>query len=360
MKIADLFAEIGFKYDSIKLREVSKLIGDLNIASIIGATSLATLGAGISKLMTSADQTATTMLNLKEATNLDPTRVQQLDVFFQQFGANAGEAAEALHRLNTLRLQVLQGTGNAQPFILAGLSPQTETLKLLDQIHEKFKDSRFLEQWAGKFAPAAKSLEEIKASWKEMIANQFGFSSDMLRGLDSSNAEWQKQFNILTMTEEEMRKNAEAHKQWVGAVHDLNIEFQKMVTNLTPIAIDIMKIVDATAQWLNKTHGIQDFFTTMGRGIHNGIEGFGTLTNFTKAGLMNAQSFLTQNAVVNPARLHNELVKDWSGSVDKSRTVTVQTGPITVHAKDPEDFVHRFDAVWKRELMKDIQFGQQT
>lgn len=344
MKIADLFAEVGFKFDSLKLKEVSKIIGDLNVSSIITATSLTSLGVGIAKVMEAAGKTSIKMLELKEATGLDPMRLQQLDTYFQEFGANAGDATQALYNLNKMRLNVLQGTGNPQPFILTGLSPTTETLKLFEQIHERFSDTKFLERWASSFATGAKSLDEMRAAWKDMIANQFGIPTSMLRGLDQSNEKWMSQFKILGLVNHELMANAEVHAQWVLAVNDLNIEVQKLVTNLAPVAIQVLKIVEGFAQWANKTQAIGNFF-----------ERLGIIKTYAQATAMNIQDALNQ-PFVGMGKFRNELRKAYSPASQQTNHFNV-----IVHATDVKDFVHKFDIEMRKKLMNaDIQFGQQT
>jgi len=344
MKIAELFAEVGFKFDSIKLREVTKLLGNLNLSSVVGATSLATLGKGIASIMDQASKASVALLNLREATGLDPLRLHQLDVYFQKFGASAGEAQQAIYNLNKLRLEVLQGRGDAQPFIMTGLSPTTDTLKLLDQIHEKFSDTSFLKNWAGSFAQGAQSLQEMRAAWKDMIASQFGFTSSMLRGLDQSNEKWKDQLKILGLNLEEVKANAEVHEKWVGAMNDLNLETQKLVTNLTPIAIEVLKIVEATTRWVDNTKILENLLK---RGVTN-VKAYGYMAH--EVG--NKGSQFIKDIIPN---LRGMLLP----SVDRQMK---QTNNVTVHvnANNPEEFVTKFDSVFKKYLSNaDIQFGQQ-
>jgi len=347
MKIAELFAEVGFKFDSIKLHEVSKILGDLNLASVVGVTSLVTLGKGIQNVMETASKASISLLELKEATGLDPLRLHQLDVYFQQFGADAGEAQRAIYNLNKLRLEVLQGKGDPQPFIMTGLLPTTDTLKLLDQIHEKFSDDSFLKNWAGSFAQGAKSLQEMRAAWKDMIANQFGIPTSMLRGLDQSNEKWKEQANILGMNLDELKANAEVHETWVRAANDLNLEMQKLTSNLAPIVIQVMKIADAFITWENKTQAIQGFF-----------ERLGVIGTFIKAGAMDVNNSLQsgRNTAWNLGTAARETVKERIGAFKQ------QTNNVTVHVNSntPEEFIKKFDQVWKRYIAgSDIQFGQQ-
>jgi len=345
MKVAELFAEVGFKFDSIKLREVGKLLGDLNLSSIIGATSLTALGLKIVDVMGAASKASVALLNLKQATGLDPVRLQQLDVYFQKFGASAGEAQQALYNLNKLRLEVLQGKGDPQAFILTGLLPTTDTLKLLDQIHEKFSDTSFLKNWAGSFAQGAQSLQEMRAAWKDMIANQFGIPSSMLRGLDQSNEKWREMSKILALNEEEIRLNAEVHEKWVASMNDLNVEIQKVVTNLTPIAIEVLKIVDAVVILENKFQVLGGF-----------IERLKIIGTFTKAA---AADF--NNSILSKRDKFNRFLNPVPANSPAGQSMK-QTNNVTVHvnANNPEEFVTKFDSVFKKYLSNaDIQFGQQ-
>lgn len=347
MKIAELFAEVGFKFDSLKLKELSSLISNLNVSSMVSTASLGKLAAEIGKTMEAASKTSIAMLQLKEATGLDPLRLQQLDVYFQQFGAQAGEAQSALYNLNKLRLSVLQGNGNPQPFILTGLSPTTDTLKLLDQIHERFSDPTFLQNWAKSFATSAKSLEEMRAAWKDMIANQFGIPTSMLRGLDQSNEKWKEQLKILGLIDSDLQKGADLHAAWVMAAHDLSISFQKLSLDLAPIVIALANLLDKTVRLIDTIGTKTGAFEKIADVLDVPRTGGQTLKDII--GLSNAPSRFIIN------ELNKMRIRNTGNSGNQTNNINLH-----INSNTPEEFIKRFDEVWKRYILNaDVQFGQQ-
>ncbi len=359
MKIADLWADVGFKFDQVKLRDLNKIIGDLRISSILGATSLGSLALGTQKIVSDATKASLELAKLKEATGLDPVRIQQVDTYFQSWGASAGEAANALHHLNQVRLEVLSGEGDPRPFVMTGLVPTTDTLTLLNQIHERFSDTSFLKNWAASFAPGAKSLDEMRAAWKEMIANQFGIPTSMLRGLSASNEEWEKQYKLLALNADEITRAADAHKEWTTNVHNLNVELTKMGANLAPLGTLAARVAGSVAKTINNSVGMKNLqqIGGMGNAFFKLMDLGDSIKNKEVAGSDNVRSRVMK--IMDESGLDHMMRQPQATGV-QDNSVKVTTGPITVHAKDGEDFGDKFHDYLQEQMRKDIQFGQQT
>lgn len=345
MKLLDLFAEVGFKFDSMKVAEFTHLLGELNVSSIIGAGSVVALGESIKGLLDQAGQTSTAMANLNASTGLDPARVQQFEVFSQSLGAAKGSATSFLASLNKLRFDVLYKGANPQAFNLLGLSPKTETLTLLDQINARFNDNKFIDQYANSVGMVGKSYDEVRAQLKTYLASTLGASEDQMRSLTASRDIYKSQFSILHLNNDEINTSTENTRQWILAVNGLNVELQKTAITILPGLTQALK--DFT-----EGSGFQTFvdaMNTIGRAV--GI--LGLAGQWTKIGLMNTQSALTQ-PLIGAGRLGNAVRNE----ISKMQTNNII---VHVHADDPHEFVKKFDTTFKKYLANaDSQWSLQS
>ena len=347
MKIADLFAEVGFKFDTIKLHEVTKLIGDLNVSSIVGATSVASLGMEIKKMIDSTAEVSSNLKTINANTGINNQFTQQFENAAEALGSSKENADGFLTSLSALQEKIRLGQGGAQAFQLMGFLR-------LDPVSFNKIVGRTEDLTKAIFKALSKPLrsgtpEQIQNQIRDRayIANLLSLSPDMNKAAQNP-AFFQEMLKFKTLSNEEIQNSAKNTQAWVEATKNVNMEFTKLAITILP------NLTAAVNAFMNnggfKT--LVDTLSTLGRAGNAFSIGFGALTNFTKAGLMNVASAASQ-PLINAQKLGHE--------IQRLASINVSTGPITVHANNPEEFTKRFDAVWKKELSKaDIQFGQQT
>lgn len=331
MKIADLFAEIGFKFDTIKLREVSKLIGDLNISSIIGATSLVALGEGIKDLITQSSQASSSLLTLQANTGVNTDFAQQFEKASLALGASKDSADGLINSLSKIK------SGLALP---GGTVPYG--LRLMGFTKEDFQGSledniRMISARLSKSRPAANASQAAKEQWQGLLSNvaqSFGTSAEQFKVLLNPEL-GNTMHQMLTMSHQDLLTNQEATRQWQVAVQNVNQEFQNST-------IPLLKQITLLLKDFNVGGGLQN----LDRILKNIGDEFEIIHNFLKAGLLNIGSAASY-PLINQARLGNELKKDFSAPVTN---VKINVAPITIQANDQQEFVKRFDAHFKNYM----------
>lgn len=343
MKIADLFAEITFKWDTMKLNDFIGAVGKLNLSSLISAGTVAKLGSTIKDLLVDADKTSSALQTLSKSTGLDTNYIQKFEVFSESMGSTKEEADQFLATLNKIKFSISQGLGGERPFIIAGIDPFQEQTKLIEDINKKLSDDKFLKQWAGNFAKGAQNIKEMRAAFISFLGEGMGASPSMLKTLSSPDLVKQlsEASSIIVMTEQEIAKAAEMHKNWVLAAHDLNISFVKLATDLNPIIVAMTRLADETVRWADAVGRSSGFFKGLAD-VLNVPENVGKVLNEIKSSFAEGNKY------------------DFWGRLKPEQTGKGMTNNITVtvHSSTPEEFVKRFDPVWKKYIKDaEVQFG---
>lgn len=350
MKIAELFAEVGFKFDTVKLRDVTKAIGDLNISTLVSIGSVVALGNTIKNLVVDSVQASSALTTLSNATGLDTDYIQRFEKFAVTLGSTKEEADSFLSSIGKLQLAISQGRGDSTPFVLLGINPMGKSKEeLATLINQRLSDENFLRQWAGKFAKDAKGIDEIRAELKRQVGNSLGISDSLLKPLSSK--DFNKELNPLTSsftikTSEEINNALLAQREFLTVTENLNTEFQRTADVLLPS-------ITAALRGFKDDGGLKsliDGLATVGRAF----EILGITGQYIKVGLMGIEDLKTRG-LLGATQLGQHIRGE--------RTAGAQTNhvSVTVHSNTPEEFVRRFDPVWKKYVANaDLQFGQST
>lgn len=332
MKIADLYAEVGFKFDTLKLKDMVRSIGNLNLASVLGTTSLAGLGKVLKDITEQTAETSKTLLTLSKTTGLDTDYIQKFSTFSEMMGASKEEAQGFLSTLSQIKFRIAQGLGGEQPFVIAGINPFGTMEETIAKINERLKDDTFLRKWSGQFAKGAKDIEQMRAAFITFLGQGLGASANMLKPLS---ADMEKMNKISVLTKKNIEDSAAATAQWVEAMNNLNIEFQKLATNILPFLKYGSKVLTSLTETVNKHKVIQK------------IEAYSPLVNIGK--------------LLEIIEKRKEL--DANKTLDGSKNIKTQNNNFTVNVttSSPEDFAKKFEAIMRKSLANaDLQFGQQT
>lgn len=117
MKIAELFAELGFKTESsdkTKLRDFANVLGDLNLASLAAAAGLGVAGAAIITLSEEASKYAIGLENFSTITGLSTDKIQAWEKAVERAGGTTDDFRSSLKAIQRLMTEIQLGsnTGN--------------------------------------------------------------------------------------------------------------------------------------------------------------------------------------------------------------------------------------------------------
>lgn len=347
MKIADLFAEIGFKFDTMKLKEATKLIGDLNISSIISTGAVAALGEKIKDLLIQSSATASALTTLNKATGLPTDYIQRLEKFSHAMGSTKEEADGLITSLSQIKLKIAQTGEGALPFQIAGINPNQSIEGIIQDLNKFISNPESLKKWAARAGMSTSAnQDEMVAAFMSSLGAGMGVSPSMLKTLGSK--DFTKEMNastssFITKTPDQIKEANEVSKQFVIASENLQTSFETLASTVLPE-------ITALIKEFNESEGIK----TLGdaaKTLLRAVEILGLAGQWLKIGAMNFNNAL-QQPLIGASKFGNEVRK----VLHMNNSIQV-----TVHSNTPEEFVRNFDPVWKKYINRaDIQFQQST
>ena len=250
MNIAELFILLGFKADTMKLKEFVSAVGSLNMSSVMSAVGLGVLYEGISKIMGIADSAGMGIWNFSQVTGIASKEVQQFSNYSEEMGATADEAKNSLANLQMSMAKVKLGEGNIRPFYMMGVDlNEKDIFKTMIQIQNFLKNS------------------PMDATLKRMIVAEAGVAQGLIPVLENTKdltAEMVKQGYI---NDQEIEKTREFHKvnRELGA--DMIILWTQIGAVLTPFVDGLTKISDLLLKITRTGKGWGNLFGTLGKDL---------------------------------------------------------------------------------------------
>lgn len=278
MNIGELFIELGFKADTMKLKEFMHAVGELNMSSIAGAVGLGGLYEATKRIMDIADKTAMSIFGYTQVTGLSGKQMQQFSNYAKEMGMSAEDAEGSLKNLQMTMFNVKIGQANPRPFALTGMDPnEKDPIKSLQQLQDYVK--------------ATKELDPAIHRW---IVNDLGVSESMLLILKASDRITDSINKQPFATDKEINKIVEYHKVLSKLGTDINLLFVRWGASLTPVIVELDKLAVTMLEILRTGEGWKKLFAEIGHIIAK----LSPLLNFLKiadVGLKIAEKSIEKN-----------------------------------------------------------------
>jgi len=333
-KIADVYAEVNWKFDQVKLREVAKYIGDLSLASVISATSLTGLGLAIKDLIEQTGQLAVGLATIHSTTGIDTTFLQKFENASYELNSTKTSADALVNSLSKIKAG-LNSPGGKVPFGLIRLGFTKEDFQgtLEDNL-------RMIWTRLGKTKPPEGASQAAKEAWQGLLneyASTFGVSAEQFMAM-SNPAMGAKYEASPYLNESELKNNIDAMTAWKTSVVDLNSDLERLVTTLTPALQKITEALDKFTQGTNKALSTSPAQSKdMEKKIQDYIMG-GYLKDLDIKGLLS------------PIKLKKDIP---GGS-----PVTINMPSVTIIANNVAEIEKWFETNWKKMMVKAAnQFG---
>ena len=332
-KVAEVYAQVDWRFDQVKLRDVAKYIGDLNVSSIISAGSVAALGVGLKDLI---DQTAGVANNLNilaTTTGVNPQFIQKIEHAAYVLGSSKSAADSWISSLSSLQQKLMMAQGDQRFFTAAqmlGVDP-ISFQKIIGNTEDLAMAVKKILA-APNDATDRNTYERIQRT-KTWLASMVSVSPDLLTAFQ--HPDFDKQYNDFKgLSNSEIQQNITSTEAWREVVDKVNVEFQEMATHTLPILTAAVK--DFTDNGGLK--GILDLIKAVSEDIYK-IELIGGIgSNFIKKAFINAST--SEQAAKN----------DEMKEMQREKNITITTGSITVHAKDSADFGKKFQDEFTKAL----------
>jgi hypothetical protein len=248
MTVGELFITLGFKADTMKLKDFMNAVGELNMRSVMSAVGLGTLYEATAKIMGIADQAGMSVWNFAETTGISGKSMTQFAYYAEQMGSSVEDAQASLKNLQMAMFNVSIGRGNMEPFILTGIDPT----KVKDQFEVLQKIGEFLR------GPASDAV-------KRMVVAEFGLSESMipvLKNTQSLNQALKGMGYIYDTEIKKVREFHQANKELGQSLQQLAMFGAKL---LTPTVNALQKIASGAAHIARREGGWGEFFGGLAR-----------------------------------------------------------------------------------------------
>jgi len=225
--IGELFIELFFKADTIKLKDFINSVGELNMSSIASSLGLAGLYDGLNKILTASSATAIGLHTFGAETGISTEKIDQFDNATRKAGLGADVFKNAVKGMQN-KLTEMQLTGAGSGFLsnILGINPY-EAIDEIDMVEKTINRIK----------------EQFKPSMRSWAMGQAGLPSELL-AVDFSKAR-QERFQSEDQTAKLM--------DYVKATTDLTIAIEALRDD---IAVFIAPLITATAGEISKINKI--------------------------------------------------------------------------------------------------------
>lgn len=173
MQIAKLFARIGLKVDSDKLKKFKEQLGNVVNTFKVAGVAAAAFTASVVAISKEAMDAAAAFKQFESETGASAQQLQRWQAVADQTN-NSGEAlAQTIRNIAQNREAIRLGKGNISAFQMLGIDPNQDPFQILEQLRDKTRGMN-------------------EAMRKNILAGA-GVSSELLRVLELSN----DQFDIM-------------------------------------------------------------------------------------------------------------------------------------------------------------------
>lgn len=354
MKIGELFFGIGLDVDQVKLNDVVKDIGKLNVNSLLAAVGIGAMVDGLKQIMDVGSNLTEPLYKFNQETGLSGQRMQQWSEYAQKFGASGDMISSSLAGLQKKMAAMKFGDSS----LLSGIY-------LLQQAGANINQADLNDPFSF-LGKATEGLQKIKPELRTYVAGLLGLNDQLLL-LKSFNGADQ----MPAPTPEQIQNIRDYNSAWT----ETGIMIKQVMTDIaSEFAPDLKNLAQVV-------HG---FFTQLhedGRTLRLGIEEWvGIIALFT--GPLGQVGYIL--AMIS---LHLKEIKDFGANLigvngvsagdlwksdlqrapgglglsggSKGNNVT-QHNAITIIAHNIEDIEHKFVAFMEKTIAKSFYQNSQN
>ena len=235
MKIGELIFELGFKADTMKLKDFGKAISELNMTSIISAGSFGALYEGAKALVGIADEMALGINKFGRETGQSKVEIQKWNHMAEEMGVSSGVVAGAVATLeDSLFKMRITGEGS-NIWAMLGLDP-THTKDMFEVL-----------------TMLRNRLKGMSTDQQRFFLENLGLSTEMLNMFKMTDAQWASMAHQQVLSNEQLSEADKYHAQMVGYAEDLKKTWADFGISFMPIFDSLMKIADAIDQNILKS-----------------------------------------------------------------------------------------------------------
>ena len=258
MKIGELFYALRFDADTTKLNEFVKMVGELNMSSIMAGLGVGALFDVSKKWLDSTRETAMDMMTFQNLTGISAQQMKAWSNAAEMAGVKAGAFESSIGKLQEALYQVSLGARDD------GLLQAFHILRQYAHSDISEKDSVFVQ-----YEKIRKAWAQIPQQFRRSVIEGFHMDDSMVNMMMAPDSIWEKRLDQHAIIKpEEIARMAELNAQWKELGIELTNIGKTYATNIAPAIISSTKWLIELIKDL-KNSWVGDFIKMMGRGIGN-------------------------------------------------------------------------------------------
>lgn len=191
MQLASLFVKVGLNGQDSVIAGLSKI----KMSTAVAGVTVGALVTQLTRMTEKAVQTAMALDQYATFTGKSSQELQKLSFELGQTGVGMGELQGTLQALEKQRTDMLLGRGYNPAFVLLGIDPRTDPVKMLEELRDR----------VGK-------IQDPNIA--KALANQLGISDKLFYSLTKNNRELDTFGNKLLMTDKERNSLFKLNREW--------------------------------------------------------------------------------------------------------------------------------------------------
>ena len=191
MQLASLFVKVGLNGQDSVIAGLSKI----KMSTAVAGVTVGALVNQLTRMTEKAVQTAMALDQYAPFTGKSSQELQKLSFELGQTGVGMSELQGTLQALEKQRTDMLLGRGYNPAFVLFGIDPRTDPVKMLEELRDR----------VGK-------IQDPNIA--KALANQLGISDKLFYSLTKNNRELDTFGNKLLMTDKERNSLFKLNREW--------------------------------------------------------------------------------------------------------------------------------------------------
>lgn len=323
MKIGELLFELGFKADTMKLKDFGRAVSELNMSSIISAGSFGLMYEGAKDLLRIAQDATLSLNKFGRETGQSREEIQQWNNTASQAGISAGTIASSVAHLQDSLFRMNFTGESSNIWNMLGLDPRhtKDMFEVLTMIRNRIKG--------------------LTTEQQRFFLENLGLSTELLNMFKLTDEQWRDIPNQQKNSLDQLDKMATFYASQAKLSADIQTAWVDIASSIIPIADKLVQMADSMTIIARGSEDFKNAFGFLGKladgtgkMLQQSAQGWGYIANLSTTGDIyggRSSGFSNMLALLNDKAL---TPADYARS-DISKAVTVNA-PITIHSNDPD------------------------
>ena len=257
MKIGELFIQLGFEADTMKLKDFVRSIGDLNMSSLLATGAWGEFANLTKSLLEGTAGLAQEMRFFSTETGISAQRMQSWAQLARQLGVDGDAVAQTLRHLQSSIQQTKLGN------VDQGLMQAYSLLNIYGKAGIDINQDYFTQ-----VENIRKGLININPEMRRTIVNLAGMSDQMLNFLLMEEKDWALRDKQPVIKDSDIQRMKDMNMEWVKLTQEMTILGNQFAIEIAPAIISTTKSVTDLLKEIKKFVN-QDLFKNIMGGLNN-------------------------------------------------------------------------------------------